>query len=199
MKTNAAKMRGWLVLAASAITLAATSAHANLVQSGDFAGCSGTTCSGWTFTPAATGSDFGYNTFGNSIGYFPTYAAFGASGPQDDQISQTIATNPGQTYAVSFGVAASSAYSNADFSASFGGNTLLSLSNSQLSTLSPTFYSFIETATSASTTLTFAGANSYGYNYLSEVNVTPGPIPGAGLAGLAALAFAGFHTRARRI
>ncbi len=199
MKTKAAKMRAWLLLAASAIALpAATSARANLVVSGDFAGCSGTTCAGWTFTPAASGSDFEYNIYGDSIGYFPTYAAFGASGGLDDQISQTITTVAGHTYAVKFGVAASTAVSDADLSVSFNGTTYLSLVNDQLPTLSPNTYSFLVTATGASSVLTFSGQNANGYNYLSNVSVSPGPVPGAGLAGLGALALVGCYARARR-
>jgi hypothetical protein len=44
----------------------------------------------------------------------------------------------------------------------------------------------------------FSGATDVNYNLTDVVVGAPGPVPGAGLAGLAALALAGFYARARR-
>src|SRR5262249_39964371 len=75
--------------------------HANLVQNGDFAGCSGfapaNTCSPWVFTPAASGSYFFYNGVPGEGAVFA-----GLTTGSYDSISQTIATTPGDSYTISF-------------------------------------------------------------------------------------------------
>jgi hypothetical protein len=43
------------------ISTLSSSAWADLVTNGNFSGCANQTCTGWTFTPAAEGSDLEYN------------------------------------------------------------------------------------------------------------------------------------------
>ena len=53
-----------MVGAIAAILTAAVSSSAwatNIVTNGSFSGCSGFTCTGWTFTPAASGSSLHYS------------------------------------------------------------------------------------------------------------------------------------------
>jgi hypothetical protein len=79
----------------------------NLVSNGNFA-------SGgidWTFTPAASGSDFFYETFPGD-----TYAAFGGlSTGYYDTIAQTLSTQSGQSYTLSFLIANDYGTQDADF------------------------------------------------------------------------------------
>ena len=70
---------------------------ANLIVNGDFETGDFT---GWTTTPAATGSNFGVTTLPpahDTLGAF-----FSADGSDFDTISQTFATTPGAFYDVSF-------------------------------------------------------------------------------------------------
>ena len=72
-------------------------ASANLVVNGDFETGDFT---GWTTTPAATGSNFGVTTLPpahDTLGAF-----FGATAADVDSISQTFATTPGAFYIVTF-------------------------------------------------------------------------------------------------
>src|SRR5262249_37315761 len=77
-------------------TAGSTSAD-NLIVNGDFETGDFT---GWTTTPAATGSNFGVTTLPpahDTLGAF-----FGATAADVDSISQTFATTPGAFYIVTF-------------------------------------------------------------------------------------------------
>ena len=64
---------------------------------------------------------------------------------------------------------------HADLTASWDGNTILSLVDSNF--FYYTKYSFTEVATSASTTLQFSGRESVSFIYLDDVSVQPVPEP----------------------
>jgi hypothetical protein len=190
--------------AISAVALPAPS-RADLVVDGGFnsPGCSGLsgsgvvvapfTCSGWTFTLAPSGSSFSVNYPypGNVVGMVTLPAPplgwvdFGAIGSFDDEISQVLATVPGQSYTVSFQFAAN-VNSAEDFSAYFGASEIYSEVNSGPPSF--TTFTFNVTASDYSTTLAFYGRNVPSGNLLTDVTVdlsgVPGPVAGAGLPGL---------------
>lgn len=149
------------------------------------------TFSGWTLANTnATGVEsFGFDEGPNSGNYF---AALGNVG-SDGSVSQTLSTVAGQTYDVSFWLANDGDLPN-DFSASFGGTPLVSLS--QAPAMPYTLYSFVETSSSGSTLLNFTERNDPGYWGLDDVSVvgavaTPEPsnlvLTGSGLLALAVL------------
>src|SRR5208283_5275465 len=122
------------------------------------------TLSGWTFTPAGTGSVFYVRTdFGQSDAYS---AAFGAVGGEDDYISQNLTTSPGGTYNIQFwlytGVVAG------DFFANWDGNQIYYTTGTAPGW---TLYSFDEPVTGSVTTLEFGGQNAPAWYYLDDVSV----------------------------
>jgi len=144
---------------------------------------------GWTVTNAASGSLIAVNTVDPHTG---TYAAsFGAISSFDDTISQTLATVAGQSYTVSFWLAHPYGPSTNDFSAYWGATQLMSLVGA--GSFAYTQYSFTETASTSSTTLTFKGLENPAYFYLDDASVTgPTSVPessslfflGVGVVGL---------------
>jgi hypothetical protein len=87
----------------------------------------------------------------------------------DDELSQVLATTPGQTYTLSFELAHDETDSQNDFSVEFGGSTVFSLVNA------PAFGYTLETvsvtATSSSTTLAFFGREVPAWYDLDDVSV----------------------------
>src|SRR5436309_2150043 len=82
--------------------------------------------SGWTTTPASSGSDF----FVDLNPHSGTYAAwFGATGSDFDTISQTFATTAGVFYDLTFWLANLNQFQTPDneFKVTFGGVTVLDL------------------------------------------------------------------------
>ncbi len=154
------------------------SAWANLVVNGDFA--TGNT-TGWTFTAAASGSDFfvGAIPIGGAVtgGYDsdPSAANFGAMGALDDTLSQVISTVAGQAYTFTFFLAHDSTNTANDFSAYWNGTAVLSLLNT--ATFDWTEYSYTETATGATTDITFAGREVFAWYDLDAVSVDPTTVP----------------------
>lgn len=117
-------------------------------------------------------------------------------------LSQNVATIAGQSYQFSLSLQndvssdyykanASSATLFDSFSALFGSNTLVSISNKP--SIDPTVYSGIFTATSASTTVALNVLNIPGYWVVRDISVAAVPLPaalpmfGAALAGLGGL------------
>ena len=158
-------------------------AATNLIQNGDFAGCTGTTCSPWVFVPAAQGSVFefllGQAVFeGDSAGFY-------------DSLSQTITTTPGDSYTISFHLNIVD-NTNQGFIVDFGASQLLNLLNN--GTSGPQTFDVL--ASGASTTLDFMGYNVPGNTLLTDVSVTQDvatPLPAAlplfatGIGGLGLL------------
>jgi hypothetical protein len=189
------------------ISTLSSSAWADLVNNGNFSGgdtsvCGGGpggTCPGWTVTEAPMGSSFLFNGDNKAVA-IPAgvgFTTFGASRGVDDELSQVLATVPGQVYSVSFSLAGTQPTVDQDFSVKFGSTTIFSETNALTTTLTP--YSFDITAIGPMTTLAFFGRNTPATNTLADVSVVPasavpppsavpGPIAGAGLPGLIAAA-----------
>jgi hypothetical protein len=136
---------------------------------------------GWTWTGQGTSSDF-----------VTTYDATGAlqySSSKSATLSQEIATTPGHEYLVTFELGNTSNSTNS-FNVSFGGTTLLSLTDAKAFADTTNTYSDIVTATSAETLLSFTGTAKGGSYYLVDPTVSAVPVPpalimfGAAIAGL---------------
>jgi hypothetical protein len=134
-----------------------------------------------------------YNYDGNKSIYLPG----GDNG--DGQLTQTLATTPGQAYLVSF-------WANSDdpenfIRVTFGGSAVEGIPSGVADNGFPsasgnrdrfTFYSGVAVASSTSTDLSFYGQSSFGAIMIDDVSVTAVPEPStltlaafAGLAGLA--------------
>jgi hypothetical protein len=172
------------VLAAGTMLSLSAPASANLVTNGNFdadSPDSGVAPLGWTLVLAPSGSDFFVGS-GPGFGPFspPNSANFGATGGFDDVLSQVLSTTPGQAYTISFELAHDSTNNVNDFSANFGTNQILSLTNT--AEFAYTLYSFTDTATSSSTTISFAGRENPAWYDLDNVDVevaTAVPEPGS--------------------
>jgi hypothetical protein len=182
------------LLCATAVGLALvalpSSGQANLVQNGDFAGCTGTTCSPWIFVPAAEGSEFEF--------LLGSADFFGTSPGNYDSLSQTITTTPGDSYTISFNLNVDDPTTNQGFVVDFGTSQLLNLLNTGTSKL----YTFDVDASGSSTALDFMGYNVPSNTFLSEVSVTPDevatPVPAAlplFATGLGALGLLGWRRK----
>jgi len=158
------------ILAIGVLVIAAAGqASANLLVNGDFETGDFT---GWTTTPAATGSNFGVTTLPPSpdgtLGAF-----FSATGSDFDSISQTFATTPGDFYDVSFfyqPVNNDPGNGDNEFRALFNGVVLYDNQNTNSGNISQTF---TVQATGSLTTVEFQGRNAKGADYLDDVFVTP--------------------------
>ena len=185
------------ILAALLFTACASQAHAsNLVLNGQFSSIIANDMpASWTFTPAPSGSDFHVDT--NNLNGLGNSAAFGATGTQDDTLSQAINTAAGDSYRISFDLTTYDT-SNNNFSADFGGVTGYTETNAAMT---DNLISFLAVANSSSTLLSFAGLNVPNWNYLQDVSVTQvsaTPLPASGLLMLSALALVGGLALRRR-
>ncbi len=184
------------ILAALLFTVCASQAHAsNLVVNGQFSSLDANNMpTHWTFTPAPSDSDFYIYTLNlNNLG---NAAAFGATGTQDDTLSQAINTTAGDSYRISFDLTTNGTPN--DFSASFGGVTGYTETNA---VMTANLISFLAVANNSSTLLSFAGLNVPAFNFLQDVSVTPvtaTPLPASGLLMLSALALVGGLALRRR-
>jgi hypothetical protein len=119
-------------------------------------------------------------------------AFFGPSGA-DGTLSQVLSTTPGTVYAVSFDFAADGG-SPADFSATWNGQSLVSLSNPPTSSFQ--VYNFLLLATGSSTTLSFNFRDDPAFLYLDAVSVSAVPEPTS--MALLGIGLAAVWTRRRR-
>jgi hypothetical protein len=197
------------------ISTVSSPAWADLVTNGNFSGgddsvCHDQTCPGWTVTQAPTGSSFLFNDDNKDVAV-PAgmgFATFGATEGITDELSQVLATVPGQSYTVSFLLGGSGAPQDQNFSVQWNGTTIFSETNNLpyppggvAAALAP--ISINPTATGSSTTLAFFGLNAPGTNVLAQVSVVPAisagvPEPSTWtmmLLGFIGLGFALRHSR----
>jgi hypothetical protein len=160
---------------------------ANLVTNPGFESC--TFPAGAAPPPGWTGTAFcdGQPHSGNWAANFQ--APVGAP----ETLSQSISTTPGGTYDFSFWLQLQEGTPfNSTFTASFGADQVLDLSNG--SGFGYTLEDFTVTATAASTTISFAGSAQNGTWFLDDVSVTlesvPAPALGSGAAAFAVLGVA---------
>jgi hypothetical protein len=168
-------------------------AQQNLVQNPGFEETQGqgssATSPDWTVT-SGFGTEFlsGQQEQGgpNSGLWYASFAAISASEATSGTLSQMIPTTPGVNYVVSFFLANYQGPHNT-FLATFGGQTVLSLTDSPA--FAYTQYSAVVTATSSQTQLAFAGEQdpaSFGLDDVSvEVQGAPAPVTGGGIASFA--------------
>jgi hypothetical protein len=159
---------------------------ANLVTDPGFENCTTVNAApplGWTGTAAC-----------NPAPHSETWAAiFGAPA---DTLSQSIATTPGAIYDFSFWVEliATGTAPASTFTASFGGDQVLNLSN--ITGFGYNLEDFTVTAAAANTTISFTGVTGAARDafLLDDVSVTlesvPAPALGSGPAGFAVLGLA---------
>jgi hypothetical protein len=159
-------------IAVFAILLSGNAFAQNLITDPDFA----TASTDWVFTnqPAS-----GYTgNLGDTAAYVNCFAdQAGDCGPSNSaSISQTIPTNIGDQYDVSFWLAenySGSFYSGGQLSASFGATTgFLATDTSGISPVAWTTETFDVTATASSSTFTLASQSVKGTFFLSDVSVT---------------------------
>jgi VPDSG-CTERM motif len=199
-------MKNHLKIILSTLALAGLQAHGQLVQNGGFEILPlGTD---WTFTPAATGSDFNYTHGPAHTGsYAASFGAvsYGINDPSTlDTISQSITTTPGDEYAISYWLDTADGDGRGlgwvQFVSTFGADTLSNL-NPPAIVPGYTEYTIDAEASAASTLLSFSGKSVSGWIELDDVSVTDlGPVTqgvpdvastfgllGAALAGLTGL------------
>jgi hypothetical protein len=145
--------------------LCAPAARANAIVNGGFE--SGLT--GWTAEPAVAPGSLLLVSHNSHSGNDAAW--FGAIGNHYDSLLQTFDTVTGQSYELDFWVAQDSFIPYNSFSALWDDAPILNLVNR--GRFGYTEYSFIETATSDSTTVEFSGKDLVGFYYLDDVSVTP--------------------------
>jgi hypothetical protein len=175
-----------LLLALVASFILVKSAAANLVVNGGFetGSFSGWTRSGETYISFV---DDGYNPYFHSGDWYAAFSPQAGMG----YISQDLVTTAGASYNLSFWVRNYASLTPNEFLAQWDGDTLVDLVDT--GGFGYTQYSFIVTAATSSTTLTFGFYNPNTYFFLDDVSVDPVPLPatilllGLGLIGLGGL------------
>jgi hypothetical protein len=206
-----------LAIAVCWATACRTTLAGNLVanggfETGDFTGWTVNT-QGWNFTTVTSAVPPASNIFGGGVNYAPVegnfLAALGTPGinfSPPEEVSQTIATIPGDTYKFSFAYfigPAGGGDQNNSFSAFFGANNPVNITNDQSFTTDGNgnviwaTYSGVFAATSRSTAVEFFSGNTQWGNGLDAVSVTfVAPEPSS--IALISLAGVGLVLAARR-
>ena len=190
MKTNSDRARfiPLAILITGVLFVAARFASANLITNGDFQTGDFT---GWTVTPAATGS---FIAVDHGPGPDTTFGAFfGATNTDFDSISQIFATTPAASYTLTFFYQVTNLGvpipANNKFDVLWNGVSIGAGLFPQTD-VNPGFgtFTFTEKATGTSTTLVFEGRNAPSFDFLDNVSVT---VPDSGSTfGLLLLALA---------
>jgi hypothetical protein len=154
----------WALLAACVLG-AAPVARANTISDGGF---ENVTWSDWTITHGSAGSVLFLGSHAHSGS---SAAWFGAFGGFDDQLSETIATVPGNTYVVDFWLAHGGGSSGNDFSVWWNDAPVLALVNTKR--FGYREYTYDVLATTTTTSLRFSGRDARDYFYLDDVAVNP--------------------------
>jgi hypothetical protein len=182
-----------VILASSVLPVSLQAA--NLVQDPGFeAGPAGTSCNGsvacspihpaWTFTDAASGTDYGVDAEGFDP-HSGTNSFFfaGVTAGSYDTIQQSLATSPGQSYTLTFWLDTHFNHSNADIQVFWNGSMVyqdaagVDLAH-QFPYTQITVNSLL--ATGGSTVLLFKGFNVPSGDYLDDISVDSGaaaPVP----------------------
>jgi hypothetical protein len=131
------------------------------------------TTADWVFTPAAVGSSF-FILPGAPFANSGTYgASFGAIGPFDDTLSQTLSDPAGYKYDLSFYLSNhSTAPGQADFHVDWDGTDIF---NASTNAFPYTQFTFTVVGT-GNDTVTFAGRQVPSFYALDDVVVTRGPL-----------------------
>ncbi len=207
MDTRVAKMRTLPLLAAAvgALTCASAPAKAvvNIVQNPGFENTNPANgvIADWTSSPYAT-SWFGTTGLGGGNPTPPSgggsyFASTGCDSFTCD-LSQTLTTTAGTRYSLSF------LYNPGKGAVGTNSETKVFWDGTQVADFVGGVerwkaYSYTGLVGTGSDTLTFEGIHEVAWNGLDNVSVNaPGPVPGAGVAGLAALMLVGLYTSARR-
>lgn len=175
----------------------------NLVQDPGFEEATdANTAPGWTLS-SGFGTDYVFTDGGttesggsaNTGSWYAEFMATSAANAQSGTLSQIIATTPGQYYTVTFALA-NFGGPHDTFLATFGGQTILSLTDS--AAFGYRQFTAIVRVTTASTKLAFTGEQDPASFGLDDVDVEAGPAPviGGGLMSLG-VAAAGFLMRRR--
>lgn len=184
------RANGSQVLAAAILLggglIAGSASAVELVTNGGFETGS---FSGWTAFPLPDQGAFGVD---NTLPHSGVDSAFfGGDGSTTYRISQVLSTVANTSYTVSFWLDGRfTAGGAASFVGSFGGSNFVSLSDAD-GAFTFKHYTFQLTATSASTTLSFAGYNKPDFYTLDDVSVQgASPVPEPASYALAALGLA---------
>ncbi|MDZ8184129.1 MAG: DUF642 domain-containing protein [Nostoc sp. ChiSLP02] len=140
------------------------------------------------------------NTSGIRISNFPQSGNQGLSlgGFVDlSYISQTLSTQPGQQYELSYYLASIAEAPDLDnqFQAFLGGNKIFDQNNISFQPYTP--YKFNFTADSSSTELKFGSVDKYAFLYLDNVSVKPVPEPSM-IGGIAIAGIVGIWLKKKR-
>jgi hypothetical protein len=183
---------GRVMALVGALSLAGV-AHAELVTNGGFetGNFSGWTQFGNTGATGVTSTNF-FGTYIHSGTYGGAFGAVGSPGG----IFQTLSTTAGQTYLVSFWMSIDSGVPNSMTFNWNGGADELSLTNAAAQGM--THYTYLLTATGATTDLRFNIQHNPAYYGLDDVSVTEVQVPEPGSLALAGLALAAAGAVSRR-
>ena len=180
-----------VALAALAILLAAsTTVGATMVANGGFELGDFT---GWTQSGNTGIAPPGYTQVTGYSGDVHTGGFAAKMGPEGSEgsLSQDLVTTPGQWYSVSFWLKNDGAPNNI-FNVYWSGSPIFNGIN--LPSAPYTQYSYLEQATSSTTTIGFSFRNDPGFFCLDDISVSPVPLPGtlmlmgSGLSGLVGIA-----------